>query len=82
MGTREIMLFLRGYAAGMKANGNHLLAGILDEAADKLEDREGVHPDWYDRLSELDHNYNPVKNGEPWYRASDVWACIEETKFE
>lgn len=82
MGTREIMLFLRGYAAGMKANGNHLLAGILTEAADKLENREDVHPDWIERLEELDYNYHPEADGKPWYRASDVWACIKESKCE
>ena len=39
---------------------------------------EKVHPDWYERLEKLDYNYNPVKDGTPWYRAEDVWACIEE----
>ena len=34
--------------------------------------------DGYERLSVLDYNYNPVKDGTPWYRAVDVWACIEE----
>lgn len=39
---------------------------------------ENVYPDWYERLSRLEFEYDPVKNGEPWYRAEDVWACIEE----
>ena len=39
---------------------------------------EKVHPDWYSRLEELDYDYDPVKDGTPWYRAEDVWACIEE----
>lgn len=39
---------------------------------------EEVHPDWYERLENLDYNYDPVKDGTPWYRAEDVWACIEE----
>lgn len=39
---------------------------------------EDVRPDWYQRLSDLDYVYNPEPNGEPWYRAKDVWACIEE----
>lgn len=39
---------------------------------------EKVYPDWYSRLEELDYNYDPVKDGTPWYRAEDVWACIEE----
>lgn len=41
-----------------------------------------VYPDWYDRLSNLEHEYSPVKDGEPWYRAKDVWACIEEQDCE
>ena len=37
-----------------------------------------VHPDWYDRLSKLEYNhYCAEMGGEPWYRAKDVWACIE-----
>jgi hypothetical protein len=40
---------------------------------------EQVRPDWYERLSELDYEYNPVKDGMPWYRAEAVWNCIEET---
>ncbi len=41
-----------------------------------------VHPDWYERLSDLDYDYDPVKDGTPWYRAEDVWACIEEVAHE
>ena len=43
---------------------------------------EKVYPDWYSRLEELDYNYDPVKDGEPWYRAKDVWACIEPVSEE
>lgn len=39
---------------------------------------EDVHLDWYQRLSDLDYDYHPEPNGEPWYQAKDVWACIEE----
>lgn len=39
---------------------------------------EDVHPNWYQRLSDLEYVYNPEPNGEPWYQAKDVWACIEE----
>ena len=39
---------------------------------------EDVRPDWYQRLSDLEYVYNPEPNGEPWYQAKDVWACIEE----
>lgn len=52
------------------------LARITGER--EVEWLEKVHPDWYERLSKLEFEYDPVKNGEPWYRAEDVWACIEE----
>lgn len=29
-------------------------------------------------LEDLEYNYNPVKDGEPWYKAEDVWDCIEK----
>lgn len=42
-----------------------------------------VYPDWYDRLSNLEYNYYySEKDGEPWYRAKDVWACIEPVSEE
>ena len=30
-----------------------------------------------EELGELPYVYNPVANGTPWYRANDVWGCIE-----
>jgi hypothetical protein len=30
-----------------------------------------------DELEELDYDYAPVRDGCAWYRAADVWACIE-----
>ena len=48
------------------------------EALEKIAPVGDVYPDWYSRLSELDYDYDPVKDGTPWYRADDVWACIEE----
>lgn len=39
---------------------------------------EKVRPDWYECLSNLDYEYSPVKDGEPWYHVKDVWDCIEE----
>ena len=30
-----------------------------------------------DELGELPYVYNPVADGNPWYRADDVWACID-----
>ena len=91
METKNIVLWLRGYAAGLKDRGEdygcawiNLAADRLDELAglgDKPTDREDVYPDWYDRLSKLEYTYDPMKNGEPWYRADEVWGCIEgETK--
>jgi hypothetical protein len=41
-----------------------------------------VYPDWYKRLSDLNYDYDPVKDGNPWYRAEDVWACIESIPEE
>ena len=48
------------------------------ETLQKLAPVGNVYPDWYKRLSDLDYEYAPVKDGEPWYRADDVWGCIEE----
>ena len=31
-----------------------------------------------DALGELPYVYDPVADGKPWYRADDVWDCIEE----
>lgn len=31
-----------------------------------------------DALGELPYVYNPVADGSPWYRADDVWECIEK----
>ena len=30
-----------------------------------------------DALENLDYDYAPVRDGCAWYRAADVWACIE-----
>ena len=30
-----------------------------------------------DALEDLDYDYAPVRDGCAWYRAADVWACIE-----
>ena len=38
--------------------------------------RERINADWYDRLSTLEYVYNPSNDG-PWYKADDVWACID-----
>lgn len=38
--------------------------------------REVINADWYERLSVLEYVYNPGDDG-PWYRAGDVWACID-----
>lgn len=60
-----------------------LMAAALDVLwknvyRDRENSQKNVKADWYERLSDLDYNYNPVKDGKPWYRADDVWACIEE----
>lgn len=92
METKNIVLWLRGYAAGLKHVGDeygcdwiNLAADRLDELAglgDKPTGGENVYPDWYKRLGELDYIYQPECDGEAWYRADAVWACIEETKDE
>ena len=30
-----------------------------------------------EELENLDYVYNPVRDGCAWYRAADVWACID-----
>lgn len=51
---------------------------LMEDALELLKSREDVHPDWYERLEKLDYDYNPVKDGTPWYKADAVWACIED----
>lgn len=57
--------------------------GAIEVALEALEKLQkigpvgDVYPDWYERLSKLDYNYHPVADKDPWYRADDVWACIE-----
>ena len=41
--------------------------------------REVVNADWYDRIYKLEYVYNPGNDG-PWYRAADVWACIDPSR--
>ncbi len=31
-----------------------------------------------DALENLDYVYDPVRDGCEWYRAADVWSCIED----
>lgn len=90
METKGIVCFLRGYAAGLKHSGDEFGSAWINMTADRLDvlsdidvgDREGVFPNWYERLKNLDYNYHPEKDGEPWYRAADVWVCIEEQDCE
>lgn len=42
---------------------------------------EMIFSDWHDRLSHLEFIYNPGDDG-PWYRADDVWACIDPAKHK
>ena len=87
--TKELVEILRGSAGGQRMVGYELLANIIDLAATRLEALEkivptdNIYPDWYKRLSDLEYNYYCMeKNGEPWYRAKDVWACIEPVSEE
>lgn len=40
---------------------------------------ETIFADWHERLSLLEYIYNPGDDG-PWYRADDVWACIDPAR--
>ena len=37
-----------------------------------------IDADDMEYLEELEYEYHPESNGEPWYRAKDVWDCIEK----
>lgn len=37
-----------------------------------------IDTDDMEYLEELEYEYHPEPNGEPWYRAKDVWDCIEK----
>lgn len=66
----------------LKSQVGEARAAEYDEIMERIENApavcEDVYSDWYERLSNLDYNYHPEPNGEPWYQAKDVWACIEE----
>ena len=36
-----------------------------------------IDADALDALEELEYDYAPVRDGCAWYRAADVWSCIE-----
>lgn len=86
--TQELVQLLRELAAGRRLIGFPLEANIVELAATRLEalvkivPADNVYPDWYERLSSLDYNYSPVADKDPWYRAEDVWACIESVSEE
>ena len=37
-----------------------------------------IDADDMEYLEELEYEYHPEPNGEPWYRVKDVWDCIEK----
>lgn len=39
--------------------------------------RGNIRPDWYERLMELPYDYHPKEDGDAWFKAHDVWACID-----
>ena len=86
--TQELVQLLRELANGRRLMGYPLEANIVELAATRLAalavivPADDVYPDWYERLSDLDYNYDPGKDGTPWYRAKDVWACIEPVSEE
>lgn len=52
------------------------------EKLDKIAPVGDVDPEWYEKLSELELDYEPKADGSAWYRADDVWACIEDPTEE
>lgn len=82
-----VMIEIRDGAAELTLSGRFVLAlEVAREALAKIQKIApvgDVYPDWYERLSSLEYNYYCMeKNGEPWYRAKDVWACIEPVSEE
>lgn len=51
-------------------------------ANETINTEDVVFTDWYDRLSHLDFVYDPKPDGDPWYKADDVWACIDPGRKE
>ncbi len=49
------------------------------ELIPRLYEGEAIFVDWHERLSQLEYVYNPGNDG-PWYRADDVWACIDPVR--
>lgn len=42
---------------------------------------EMIFVDWHERLSHLEFIFNPAGDG-PWYRADDVWECIDPARHK
>ena len=42
-----------------------------------MENKRLIDANALDALENLDYDYAPVRDGCAWYRAADVWACIE-----
>lgn len=51
------------------------------EVVPHLYEGESIFTDWHERLSHLEYIYNPGDDG-PWYRADDVWACIDPARHK
>ena len=74
---------LMGYEVVDEERTNDTVTGIQDEKPQFAKYQPGfgtptpIYADWYDRLGNLEFNYHPVDDSTAWYRAKDVWACIE-----
>lgn len=51
------------------------------EVIPHLYEGETIFTDWHERLSQLEYIYTPGDDG-PWYRADDVWACIDPARHK
>lgn len=42
-----------------------------------MEEKRLINANALTDLEALEYNYHPVPDGEAWYRAADVWDCID-----
>ncbi len=63
------------------ANHSYNLEQESVEVIPHLYEGETIFADWHERLNLLEYVYNPGNDG-PWYRADDVWACIDPARQE
>ena len=47
-----------------------------------MEEKRLINANALTDLEALEYNYHPVPDGEAWYRAADVWDCIDSAPTE